>query len=260
MKKHEVVWSLILLCGCVQDQHIRINDENVFDHLQITRGSSLYGNEFFKSASNKPLGECKTNIKSCTQQQLSLGEKIDAQYYDIWLIGLNMNVTHVWDKLLTAAAMVAFQEGYRFITPLDEAYGYNYSESPEDYTDCTSIGYSVYCSTSRHTKSSLSQTYNLGFIAYNNYEDIKPGILIYDNDKIHALPFFPLYRKKEPDTLSRDSYDNNEGTRIYYKEDAWKTKYDVSEIINGEQVEIKQFNFKDEQIVPHISIADKYKQ
>lgn len=250
---------LLLLCACVGSQSQNINNENAFDYVKVVRGNSVNGDTFFESATNKPLGKCLTDFSSCTHKQLSLGNQIDVQLYQVRLLGNNMTVTHPMDKLFVAAAMVAQQEGYKFITPIYEVRADSYTEEPTSYdTNCYSLYGSVYCTTDGYTKKTYWQEYDIEFIAYNNYDNIKNGVLYIDVDKENkGLPVFSLYRTQTSEHTQNDS--NSHYSMIGYA-NAWKTKYDVTEILNGEQVEPKQFDIQHEQITKYKSVQDKYKQ
>lgn len=259
MTRFFLLLAVFLLCSCVslvpQDN---VTDENAFEHMRITRGSSVYGNVFFKSKTGKPLGNCLQSASKCTKEQLAIGEPIEAQYYEVDLSGMNMSVTNFSDKLFMAAAMITLQEGFRYFTPLLEVDTYFFEESPYNYTSCTSSSYSIDCSTSEYNNISSYTGHNLSVFAYNNYDDIKNGVL-YDSDGYNVL--HSLYGEKEDKTNDLSS---GRATRtMYYKyyDDAWKIKYDAIEILSSEGIEIKQFEFKDEPSSPkHVSIREKYKQ
>ncbi|MBR5904719.1 MAG: hypothetical protein IKZ49_04280 [Alphaproteobacteria bacterium] len=250
MKKLLLFPILLSLYACIDSQSVNINNENVFDYIQVTKGSFIYGDEFFQSATKKSLGKCLSNFSSCTSDQLALGDQIKAQIYNIHLTGNNMTVTDHTDKLLIAAAMVASQEGYKFITPMYSSWVDSYSEQPKSYTDCSAIYGSVFCITSSYKNAKHWEDYGITVIAYNDYEDIKKGVLYIDESLGNrVLPIFALYTEEGHETDSLHIYKN-----------AWKTKYDVSDIIKGEQIEIKTFEIKNEQGKAHMSVAEKYKQ
>lgn len=268
MSKYIFFANIFLLCACVQYSPLQINNDNAFEHMKVTRGSSVYGNKFFKSSLNKPLGNCLTNNSACTKQQLTLGTPIDAQYYEVSLSGVDFIVSYPMDKLLIAAAMVAIQEGYRFIIPLTESTSSAFSQQPTYYTDCISYTNGGYCSSYGGHNISSYTGYRLGFFAFNSYDDIKNGVLIHNGYSDVGTVFYPLYETKEsldavgfePIVTSQiNSYSTMTMERKPYS-NAWKTKYVAQEILQGEQVEVKQFEIKDEQINSHTSIKEKYKR
>lgn len=247
----------IVLCSCISNQPVRIDDSNVFEHIKVNRGDSINGNSFFKSAINKHLGKCLLDPKDCTKEQLILGEKIEAQMYTVRILGTRVWVTQPMDKLFLAAAMVAAQEGFQFFTPISDIKAYRYSETPKADANCTSVFNTVYCTTDTWTETTYWQEYDLQFIAYNNYDDIKNGVLCEDATVLSAL-----YLTKEDMALWH--YDNQEqdarSTFSWYV-DAWKTKYNALDMLEGEQLAIKNFTFVDEQLSPkHVSMQEKYKQ
>lgn len=248
---------MIVLCSCVSNQPVRIDDSNVFEHIKVDRGSSVYGNSFFKSATNKHLGKCLTDYSVCTKKQLTLGEQIEAQIYDIYFMGTRVWVNQPKDKLFAAAAMITAQEGFKYFTPVMEFSSYRYSETPKASVDCTAVFNTAYCSTDSWTETTYWQQYNLSFIAYNNYEDIKNGVLAADGH-----PYHPLYSTKEKNSIFNvDEIESNARRTMRYYDDAWKTKYDALEILKGEQLENRPFTFNDKQLSPsYVSMQEKYKQ
>ena len=267
MHKMLPMFLLLSLCACMQNTSAQrqINDENVYDNIRVKRGSSVYGNVFFKSATNKPLGKCLTNHSSCTETQLTLGDEIEAQYYEVDISGLDIRVSYISDKLLIAAAMVAAQEGFKYITPLEKHDAYAFNQQPKSYTDCSISTYGGFCSTSTYTDISSWSSYTLSFLAYNDYNDITNGVLEFNSINENGSLFYPLYyTAKDLEDIDDNIYQNSPNSTlnidIQRYPDAWKTKYDVLEILLGEKVQMRQFYFKDEYVTRHTYVKDKYAQ
>lgn len=264
MQKILTIILMLSLSACTSS--VQINDTNVYDNINVTRGSNVFGNVFFKSDSNKPLGECLTNLSSCTRKQLTLGDKIDAQYYRVTIYGSNVNISYPSDKLLTAAAMAALQEEFKYISPLSQYTQYYSIATPQTNTNCYMNRYGGNCNTYTYSNVSSTTIYMLDFFAYNNYEDVTNGVLISKNTDNQGDVLTHLYFTDEYlasiDTLSSYKETPNSVKQVIHTPyaNAWKTKYDALEIFLGEQVEMKQFDFNDERISTHTYIKDKYAQ
>ncbi|MDR0803787.1 MAG: hypothetical protein LBO08_01720 [Rickettsiales bacterium] len=264
MKKLILILSIFVsACGGVSDR--RITDNNVFDYIEARESTTNNDGAFFAPANKKDTAGCIPLEKDeCYKKDIRLGERLNIKEYEVSFKGGYVESRDPQGKLLVAAAIVAAQDGFSFIAPLSNWLYSSQSTRPVAYT---SGNYGLY-TTSVYNETRYYESYSMKFIAYNNYDDIKNGILTdtWSENNGKGSLYSDLYNGEDY-TLQLNAkfgYKEHQGgySSLSHIANAWKTTYDVSQILQGENMQGKVGKYKISRYQPsnYTPVSEKYKQ
>ncbi len=261
MKKILILVPLLLV-GCTGQKII--TDENVFENI-VAEDNQI---EFFAPKNPKDIKKCipVANL-SCVQEQISLGNRLDVAEFQVSVRGNSIQSKDIEGKLLAAAAIVAAQQGFDYIIPTISKQHYYESKKPVANTYGYSGYNTVFYETSITEETFTFYTKWLQFVAYNDIEDVKNGIVTNQrtlDEKLGNI-YDDLFLNKDMSVYKTNiaTLEQPTGYAIYeFKKEAWKNYYDVNSIIEGENLQniVGSINVQIPQKEYQESINDKYKQ